>query len=116
MRRPDIPRSHNRQISLDSCIYRAMIALLSNVAAYARRSPMVPGWKWEHSNPRGEIAADAERLIARFAERAYFEARDRVAGRCIDGTKSRRYWTRVKLEIAARQGLTIGLAGADAWA
>ncbi len=77
---------------------------------------MVSGGKRERSSPQGEIAADAERLIARFAERAYFEARDRVAGRCIDGTKSRRYWTRVKLEIAARQGRTIGLAGTDAWA
>lgn len=63
-----------------------------------------------------EVAADAERLIARFADRAYFEARDRVAGRCIDGTRSRRYWSRVKLEIAKRQGIAIGLAGADAWA
>ncbi len=62
------------------------------------------------------IAADADRLIARFADRAYFEARDRVAGRCIDGSRSRRYWSRVKLEIAKRQGIAIGVGGADAWA
>lgn len=65
---------------------------------------------------KGEIAADADRLIARFAEHAYSEARDRVAGRCIDGSRSRRHWARVKLEIAARQGIAVGLAGADAWA
>ncbi len=74
------------------------------------------GQKGNGSNPYGDIAVDAERLIARFADRAYFEARDRVAGRCIDGTRSRRYWTRVKMEIAKRQGITIGFTGADAWA
>lgn len=77
---------------------------------------MVPLRTWKRSSLHGEIVAEAERLIARFADRAYFEARDRVAGRCIDGTRSRRYWTRVKLEIAERQELTVGLAGADTWA
>jgi hypothetical protein len=67
----------------------------------------------ERKSANREIAADAERLITRFADRAYFEARDRVAGRCIDGARSRQYWSRVKLEIAERQGITIGLAGAD---
>jgi hypothetical protein len=48
-----------------------------------------------------------------FNESAYFEARERVRGRCIDGGRPARYWTAVKLEIARRQGIAIGLAGAD---
>jgi hypothetical protein len=60
-----------------------------------------------------DAAADAERLIARFRDRAYVEARDRVKGRCVDGNGSARYWTKVKLEIARRQGIAIGLTGAD---
>ena len=59
------------------------------------------------------VAADAERLIASFRDQAYYEARDRARGRCIDGAGSARYWTRVKLEIARRQRIAIGLAGAD---
>jgi hypothetical protein len=42
-----------------------------------------------------------------------FEARERVRGRCIDGGRPARHWTAVKLEIARRQGIVIGLAGAD---
>ncbi len=61
----------------------------------------------------GDVAADAERLIASFHDQAYYEARDRARARCIDGAGSARYWTRVKLEIARRQRITIGLAGAD---
>jgi hypothetical protein len=60
-----------------------------------------------------DVAADAERRIAAFRDRAYFEARDRVKGRCVDGVGSARYWTKVKLEIASRQGIAIGLKGAD---
>ncbi len=60
-----------------------------------------------------DVAAEAERLIARYSDRAYFEARDRVKGRCIDGVASARHWTRVKLEIARRQQIAVGLAGAD---
>jgi hypothetical protein len=60
-----------------------------------------------------DVAADAERLIASFHDQAYYEARDRARGRCIDGAGSARYWTRVKLEIAKRQRIAIGLAGAD---
>ncbi len=60
-----------------------------------------------------DAATEAERLIARFDDRAYFEARERVKGRCIDGDGSARYWTRVKLEVARRQGIAIGLGNAD---
>jgi hypothetical protein len=67
-------------------------------------------------NGQAAIAVEAERLIARFKDQAYFEARDRVHGRCIDGDRSRRYWIKVKLEIARRQQIGIGLAGADSWA
>ncbi|WOJ88474.1 hypothetical protein RZS28_11625 [Methylocapsa polymorpha] len=60
--------------------------------------------------------ADADWLIARFNDQAYYEARDRVKGRCVDGARSSRHWTNVKHEIAKRQGRVIGLAGADLWA
>jgi hypothetical protein len=62
---------------------------------------------------KAAIAADARRLMECFNEYAYFEARERVRGRCIDGGRPARYWTAVKLEIARRQGIAIGLAGAD---
>jgi hypothetical protein len=39
--------------------------------------------------------------------------RAKGSGRCIDGARPARYWTAVKLEIARRQGIAIGLAGAD---
>ena len=62
---------------------------------------------------KAAIAADARRLIESFHDRAYFEARERVRGRCIDGGHPARHWTAVKLEIARWQGIAIGLAGAD---
>lgn len=62
---------------------------------------------------KAAIAADARRLIDSFHEGAYFEARERVRGRCIDGARPVGYWTAVKLEIARRQGIVIGLIGAD---
>jgi hypothetical protein len=62
---------------------------------------------------KAAIAADARRLIESFHEHAYFEARERVRGRCIDGGRPARHWTAVKLEIARRQGIAVGLAGAD---
>ncbi|HUI20301.1 MAG TPA: hypothetical protein VLZ74_04585 [Methylocella sp.] len=65
---------------------------------------------------KAAIKADARRLIEAFNDRAYFEARERVQARCIDGARQARYWTAVKLEIARRQGIAIGLAGADMWA
>jgi hypothetical protein len=64
------------------------------------------GWK-------AAIVADACRLIESFHEHAYFEARERVRGRCIDGARPARHWIAVKLEIARRQGIAIGLAVAD---
>ncbi|MGO9673521.1 MAG: hypothetical protein ACLPSF_05040 [Methylocella sp.] len=60
-----------------------------------------------------DVATDAERLIASFCDQAYYEARDRARGRCIDGAGSARHWIRVKLEIARRQSIAIGLTGAD---
>jgi hypothetical protein len=107
--------------SLDRHDIRAKVVMSSSVTTHARRSGPVAtrnqgGASPFSSNRQRDIAADAERLIARFADQAYFEARDRVVGRCIDGGGSRKYWTRVKLEIARRQGLGIGLTGADAWA
>lgn len=63
---------------------------------------------------RAAIKADAERMIARFHDQAYLEARDRVKGRCVDGPGTARHWIRVKREVARRQGICIGLTGADA--
>ncbi len=77
-------------------------------------SHMLAGLIRRHTAAKAAILADADRLIASFNDLAYFEARDRVRGRCIDGTeRSPRHWTSVKLEIAKRQGHVIGLAGAD---
>ncbi len=61
----------------------------------------------------GEAAREAQRLIERYQERAYCEARERAAGRCLDGDPHPRFWTRVKLEVARRQEIAIGLSGAD---
>jgi len=62
---------------------------------------------------KAAVAKEASRLIEQFKERAYFEARERVFGRCIDGGHPASYWTAVKLEIARRQNIPIGLDGAD---
>ncbi len=40
---------------------------------------------------KAAIAADARRLIESFNDHAYFEARERVRGRCIDGVRPARY-------------------------
>ncbi len=78
---------------------------------------MLTGLIRRYAASKAAIRADADRLIAAFDQRAYFEARDRVSGRCIDdASRSPRHWTNVKLEIARRQGHVIGLAGADLWA
>ncbi|QBR72014.1 hypothetical protein CU048_12885 [Beijerinckiaceae bacterium] len=62
---------------------------------------------------KAAIAADVCRLTERFKDQAYFEARERVRGRCMDGPRSARHWTAVKLEIARQQKIVIGIAGAD---
>ena len=74
---------------------------------------MFPGLLRRRTELKAAIAADARRLIESFNESAYFEARERVRGRCIDGGRPARHWTAVKLEIARRQRIAIGLAGAD---
>ncbi len=74
---------------------------------------MCPGLLRRRTEWKAAIAADALRLIESFHEHAYFEARERVRGRCIDGGRPARHWTAVKLEIARRQRIAIGLAGAD---
>jgi hypothetical protein len=62
---------------------------------------------------KAAVLADARRLMDTFNEHAYFEARERVRGTCIDGDRPARHWTEVKREIARHQGIVIGLAGAD---
>lgn len=85
------------------------------LSSVERGLAMFLGWIRRRVEWKAAIAADARRLIESFNELAYFEARERVRGRCIDGARGAHYWTAVKLEIARRQGITIGLAGADAW-
>jgi protein tyrosine/serine phosphatase len=74
---------------------------------------MVFGLIRRRSEWKAAIAADARRLIESFHDRTYFEARERVRGRCLDGARPARYWAAVELEIARRQGIAIGLIGAD---
>lgn len=74
---------------------------------------MLFGMLSEKANWKSAVAADACRLMEAFNEGAYFEARERVAGRYIDGGRPRHHWVAVKLEIARRQGIAIGLTGAD---
>ena len=74
---------------------------------------MLFGWIRRRAEWKTAILADTRRLIDAFNEHAYFEARERVRGRCIDGAREARYWTAVKLEIARQQGIAVGLAGAD---
>ncbi|MBO0732955.1 MAG: hypothetical protein J2P49_01265 [Methylocapsa sp.] len=74
---------------------------------------MLTEWIRQRARQKASIAADARRLIESFQDAAYFEARERVRGRCLDGTRGARYWTKVKFEIARRQGIAIGLCGAD---
>lgn len=74
---------------------------------------MLFGWLLRRTESKAAILADTRRLIDSFDDQAYFEARARVRGRCIDGSRTARYWTAVKLEIARQQGIAVGLAGAD---
>ncbi|MCI0737296.1 MAG: hypothetical protein L0Y50_13675 [Beijerinckiaceae bacterium] len=74
---------------------------------------MLIGWIRRRAEWKAAILNDARRLMESFDECAYFEARERVLGRCIDGAHSVSYWTAVKLEIARQQRIAIGLAGAD---
>ncbi|HET6376140.1 MAG TPA: hypothetical protein VFF88_08820 [Methylocella sp.] len=74
---------------------------------------MILGWFRKRAGRRAAIAADACRLIETFEDHAYFEARERTLGRCLDGPRPARHWIAVKLEIAQRQGVAAGLAGAD---
>jgi len=74
---------------------------------------MLIGWIRRRAEWKASILADARRLMDSFNEHAYFEARERVLGRCIDGTRPASYWAAVKLEIARQQNIAIGLAGAD---
>ena len=59
------------------------------------------------------VRLEAERLIGLYERRAYYEARDRAAGRCLDGARPPRFWTRVKCEVARLQDVEIGVSGAD---
>jgi len=73
------------------------------------------GWIKRFGDSNGLVESDARDLVERFGDQAYYEARDRAqrGGTMIDGNRPRGHWTRVKLEIAKRQGIAIGLTGSD---
>jgi hypothetical protein len=65
-------------------------------------------------NNAGLVTSDAAALIQQFGEQAYYEARRRVqSGGSAPSDRPRGHWTRVKLEIAKRQGIEVGLTGWD---
>jgi hypothetical protein len=54
------------------------------------------------------VQADADSLIAGFGDAAFNVARERAQrSAMIDGDRPRGHWTRVKIEIAKRQGIKI---------
>src|SRR5882724_3650447 len=64
----------------------------------------------------GRLAqADADAIIAGFGDAAFNVARERPQRRraMIDGDRPRGHWTRVKIEIAKRQGIKIARSNAD---
>ncbi len=74
----------------------------------------LPAWLRSRKEAARLVQADASTLIARFGASAYFEARDRAQrSSVIDGDRPRGHWTRVKLEIAERQGIEVGQSGTD---
>ncbi|WP_395665006.1 hypothetical protein [Methylocella sp.] len=65
------------------------------------------------AGPPDAVRLEAERLIGLYEDRAYYEARDRAVGRCLDGARPPRFWTRVKREVARMQDIDVGVSGAD---
>jgi hypothetical protein len=60
------------------------------------------------------VQADADSLIAGFGDAAFNVARERAQrSAMIDGDRPRGHWTRVKIEIAKRQGIKIARSKAD---
>lgn len=59
--------------------------------------------------------SDAIAMIARFGDDAYLAARMRAAyqSTIIDANRPPRHWSRVKAQIAKRQGIDTGLNSAD---
>ncbi len=74
----------------------------------------LPAWLRSRKEAARLVQADASTLIGRIGDSAYVEARDRAQrSSIIDGDRPRGHWTRVKLEIAERQGIEINRCGTD---
>ncbi len=62
------------------------------------------------------IEADAKDLIERFGAQAYYEASQLSKGYGVSkGDRSREHWARVKIEIARRHPIDLGLSGYVRW-
>jgi hypothetical protein len=107
-------RRREQFLPVNQCLICSLyLGILFALSLVEWRLAMFLGLLRRRTEWKAAIAADARRLIESFHEHAYFEARERIRGRCIDGGRPARYWGAVKLEIARRQGIAIGLAGAD---
>jgi hypothetical protein len=70
-------------------------------------------WVRRRREYRALIEKDADDLMARYGNQAYSEAsiRDRERQVVVDGNRPVDHWYRVRLVIAERMGLAIGLNG-----
>lgn len=77
---------------------------------------VLTGWLGRRRELALLVREDADNFISSFGDQAYYEARNLAQhrGRVIDNRPAR-HWTRVKLEIAKRQGIEIGGSGANRW-
>jgi hypothetical protein len=77
--------------------------------------PMLISWLRRRKESAELVREDADNFISSFGDQAYYEARDRARRdkATIDGNRPPGHWTRVKLEIAKRQGIEIGHSGFD---
>jgi hypothetical protein len=72
------------------------------------------GWLRSRKEAARLVQGDADSLMARFDDAAYYEARDRAQiSTVIEGDRPRGHRTRIKIEIAKRQRIEIGRSGAD---
>jgi hypothetical protein len=98
--------------------------LLADFRESVTRSPTFPAWRVRalfgrirrRPNDSSRPEADTIDLIARFGDQAYYEAEQLSKGYGVmDDGRSRLHWARVKIEIARRHKIDIGLSGAVRW-
>ncbi|WP_174513422.1 hypothetical protein [Methylocella tundrae] len=87
-------------------------ATISWVGKIAARLPWLRR-RWKRCR---RIEADAAALIERFGTQAYYEAGQLSKGYGLaEGDQSRVHWARVKVEIARRHEIDLGLNGYVRW-